>query len=245
MCPSKDGASRSVCLSWVSSPSAVVWVFPSTSITGAAGRHADRRRLSLLSDTSNNCTRLRAHGRKPHPPKTHASACRIHVTAETGDWTGIRANLRACACTLKCTCVHKSFKIDKCVSKQQMDLSESNDTFVSHRHSNECQQMFRFMFLQHVLEIDWISHLNFVCFWLSLFPLFSFQFHYDFIINIYQTISVYCIAHMKKKNLSIYINMLKFCLFRINLTFESNFCFFQIPYANIIRKEKISSHLNK
>ena len=70
------------------------------------------------------------------------------------------------------------------------------------------------------------------------------QFHYDFIINIYQAISVYWMAHMKKKkNLSMYINM--FCLFRINLTFECNFCFFQIPYANIIRKEKISSHLNK
>lgn len=39
ICPSKDRTNHLVCLSWVSSSSAaVVWAFPSTSITRAAGK---------------------------------------------------------------------------------------------------------------------------------------------------------------------------------------------------------------
>lgn len=52
ICPSKDRGNHLVCLSWVRSSSAAVWAFPSTSITRAAGRRADRRCLSLLSDTT-------------------------------------------------------------------------------------------------------------------------------------------------------------------------------------------------
>lgn len=110
----------------------------------AAGRQAGRRCLSLLSDICNNCTRLCAQDQQACHQHTHKS---IHVTTKavnrhSHSFISMRAHTH-------CTCTCKTFRIDKCVSSEQMDLSESNDILISHRHSNE-QMNFRCMFLQHL-----------------------------------------------------------------------------------------------
>lgn len=121
ICPAKDKTNHAVRLSWVRSSSAVVWLFPLTSITGAAGRSADRCCLSLFSDTRLNCVRSYAFDGEPclhtialKHVHTHTRANYICVTIKaenTNTDNRFYAHLRV----LVCAKVHVCTVTDKCL----------------------------------------------------------------------------------------------------------------------------------